>query len=81
MAGHPDTKLTADQAADRIGISSAHLAKLRMRGEGPSFFKLSRKVLYDASDVDAWLAARRVVSVDDRRAKAQQRSPHDQHAA
>ena len=36
MAGHPDTKLTADQAADRIGISSAHLAKLRMRGEGPS---------------------------------------------
>lgn len=34
-----------------------YLASLRFRGEGPRFIRHGRKILYWASDIDAWLRA------------------------
>ena len=45
------------QAADRTKLARATLAKLRVLGGGPPFTKLGAKVLYDADDLDAWIAA------------------------
>jgi len=53
-------KLTSREAAKHVGLSNHHLAKMRMTGEGSSFFKLGRKVVYSVGDLDAWLATKRV---------------------
>ncbi|MBN6823989.1 helix-turn-helix domain-containing protein [Methylobacterium organophilum] len=53
-------KLTPDQAAKHIGVSAAQLAKLRMTGEGPTFLKLGRKVMYQLGDIETWLAGKRL---------------------
>ena len=45
------------QTADRTNLARATLAKLRVIGGGPPFIKLGVKVLYEESDVDAWIAA------------------------
>lgn len=53
-------KLSAADAAKRIGITIAQLQKLRLTGDGPPFFKIGqRKVLYATTDIDTWLASRR----------------------
>lgn len=53
-------KLSAAEAAKRIGITIAQLQKLRLTGEGPAFYMIGqRKVLYATVDIDAWLASRR----------------------
>jgi len=47
------------EAADALGISAATLAKWRALGKGPPFLKIGRRVLYDASDLRAYLASAR----------------------
>jgi hypothetical protein len=49
-------KLTTPQAAAfvRLGVSS--LEKLRATGGGPAFLKIGRRVVYDALDLEQWLA-------------------------
>lgn len=49
--------LDTSQAAERTRLARATLAKLRVAGGGPPFLKLGAKVLYDADDLDAWVAA------------------------
>ncbi|MBA3522497.1 MAG: DNA-binding protein [Gemmatimonadales bacterium] len=44
--------------AERTNLARATLAKLRVLGGGPPFVKLGAKVLYDADDLDAWIAAK-----------------------
>ena len=51
-----------EQAARRLGLSGSTLEKLRVTGGGPAYLKLGRRVVYEASDLDAWKAARRTVS-------------------
>jgi hypothetical protein len=46
-------------AADYLGLSPATLETLRIRGGGPPFSKLGRRVVYRREDLDAWLALRR----------------------
>jgi predicted DNA-binding transcriptional regulator AlpA len=43
-----------------VGLSESMLAKMRCLGGGPEYFKLGRAVRYPQSDVDGWLADRRV---------------------
>lgn len=54
----PAQNLRTDAAAHYLGVSPSLLAKLRMRGEGPQFVKLGRRVVvYRVADLTAWLDA------------------------
>ena len=52
--------LRAPDAAKYLGLAESTLAKLRMGRDGPAFHKLGRAVVYDRTDLDAWLSAHRV---------------------
>jgi hypothetical protein len=52
-------RLSTESAATYVGLSTSSLNKLRMGGDGPSFLKLGRRVVYDMRDLDAWLNTRR----------------------
>lgn len=45
--------------AEHINVSESHLNNMRVRGDGPPFVKMGRKVLYDLNEVDAWLCQKR----------------------
>jgi predicted DNA-binding transcriptional regulator AlpA len=47
--------LTDDEVAEKIQRSTNWLAKLRCRGEGPTFLKVGRSIRYRWQDVEAWL--------------------------
>ncbi|MBF0355395.1 MAG: helix-turn-helix domain-containing protein [Alphaproteobacteria bacterium] len=52
-------KLRAPEAADYLGLSPSTLAKMRLRGDGPTYSKAGRKVvLYDMANLDSWFASR-----------------------
>ena len=57
--------LTTATAALRLGVSPRTLEKWRVSGDGPTFLKVGRRVVYAASDLDTWLAARRRASTSD----------------
>lgn len=57
-----DKLLNTAEAAERLGVSASYLNKLRLTGGGPVFVKMGAKVVYDASDLGAWVAARRRTS-------------------
>lgn len=50
--------LSESETAKRACVSAKYLKKLRCVGGGPPFIKVGggRRVVYDAADVDAWLA-------------------------
>ncbi len=55
--------LRADAAAKYLGVSVSVLAKMRMRGDGPPFVKLGRRiVIYRLADLAAWMDQRQRVS-------------------
>lgn len=54
-----------DKAAEYIGLAKSTLEKLRLTGCGPMFSKLGRTVVYDVTDLDAWVASRRRESTSD----------------
>lgn len=55
--------LSPEEAAAYLGLSTVTLAKLRVSGDGPPFFKLTAgkygRVGYRISVLDAWLETRR----------------------
>jgi len=54
------TVLRTAEAGRRVGLSASTMAKLRMRGDGPKYIKVGRRiVVYDVADLDSWLAGRR----------------------
>lgn len=57
--------LIAKDAASYIGLASQTLAKMRVTGDSPPFYKVGRQVLYDRADLDNWLAERRRRSTSD----------------
>ena len=64
--------LSVDETSKLLKISISTLARFRQSGDGPTYIKLGRRVLYAESDVSQWLAARRFrstaqQSVEDRR--------------
>jgi predicted DNA-binding transcriptional regulator AlpA len=50
--------VSAKVAARYVGLSSSTLAKLRLNGNGPTYCKLGRRVLYRPTDLDQWLQSR-----------------------
>jgi hypothetical protein len=59
------TVLDATQAASQVGLSVSTLAKLRLRGGGPAYCKLGRRVIYRLDDLEAWLERNRRCSTSD----------------
>ena len=59
-----NTPLRDPEAARYIGMSTAFLRQARMRAKGPAYFRIGRSIRYRVSDLDRWLAARRVVTRD-----------------
>jgi excisionase family DNA binding protein len=57
--------LIAEDAAAYLGIGKQALAKMRLTGESPPFFKVGRRVLYDRDELDAWLKVRKRRSTSD----------------
>ena len=48
----------AREAARLVGLSDSTLAKLRLNGNGPTYCKLGRRVVYRPSDLEQWLQSR-----------------------
>jgi helix-turn-helix protein len=59
------TRLTAKDAAAFLGLAPQTLAKMRVVGSSPPYYKVGRLVMYDRSELDAWLAVRRRRSTSD----------------
>ena len=58
-------RLNTAEAAQFVGLSSSTLAKLRVFGGGPNFYKLARRVVYDTRDLEAFLQSRSRTSTSD----------------
>jgi predicted DNA-binding transcriptional regulator AlpA len=51
--------LQTPDAAARLGFAAGTLEKMRVRGDGPPYLRLSpRRVVYDADKLDAWARSR-----------------------
>jgi len=63
----PEAKrmLIAEDAAAYLGLATQTLAKLRLSGDSPPYFKVGRRVLYERDELDAWLAQRKRRSTSD----------------
>jgi predicted DNA-binding transcriptional regulator AlpA len=57
--------LRTREAAEYCGSSASTFEKLRLRGGGPIYSKIGRRVVYRLEDLDAWLAANRRRSTSD----------------
>jgi predicted DNA-binding transcriptional regulator AlpA len=47
--------LDAEAAAIHLNLSKSTLAKLRLTGVGPRFYKLGRRVVYSLEDLTDWV--------------------------
>ena len=63
--------LSAEQVAERLGLSTSTLAKMRLSGGGPAYSKLGRRVVYRPVDIDAWVHANQFRSTSEYPAKGQ----------
>jgi predicted DNA-binding transcriptional regulator AlpA len=50
--------VAAREAARLVGLSESTLAKLRLNGNGPTYCKLGRRVVYRIGDLEQWLQSR-----------------------
>ena len=58
--------LTTRQAAVRIGLTESFLEARRVRGDGPSYVRISQRcVRYAPEDLAAWVDDRRRTSTSD----------------
>lgn len=55
MQHAPTDKLDTEGAALYCGVGKSTLEKLRLTGGGPTYLKPTRSVVYQVSDLDAWL--------------------------
>lgn len=55
-------RFSTEAAARYLGISVPLLKKLRRFNKGPSFIRISRRIVYDVADLDAYLASQRQVT-------------------
>jgi hypothetical protein len=59
------TLLTQREAADALRLSERTLERYRVSGEGPSYVKAGKRVMYRPADLDTWVKARVVTSTSD----------------
>jgi hypothetical protein len=61
--------LYTKEAAKHVRLSTATLERLRVTGGGPTFIKpIPTRVVYDVTDLDAWMRARRQQSTSENQA-------------
>ena len=60
---------TADEAAKMLGLAASTLAKLRLNGNGPTYCKLGRRVVYRRGDLEQWLQSRTTRDTSDANAR------------
>jgi predicted DNA-binding transcriptional regulator AlpA len=60
-----DRWMRPPEAARYSGRAESSLAKDRINGGGIPFARHGRNIVYRRSDIDAWLAARRVTSTSE----------------
>jgi predicted DNA-binding transcriptional regulator AlpA len=48
---------SVEEAADKIGMAVSTLNKWRVKGFGPQFVKLGKRVLYRDEDIETFIAA------------------------
>lgn len=62
-----DTKrlIGTEAAAEYLGLAVQTLAKMRVSGESPPFYKLGRQVLYDRMELEDWVSTRKRRSTSD----------------
>lgn len=53
----PRMALSAEEVAEALGISRAHVFRLASSGRLPRSFRLGRAVRWDRATLEAWLAA------------------------
>lgn len=58
--------LREKQAAELTGLKQSRLTHLRWAGGGPPFAKVERTVLYEESELIAWLESKTVTSTSDK---------------
>ncbi|MDR6303984.1 hypothetical protein GGQ85_001683 [Nitrobacter vulgaris] len=65
----PEPFLCTKQAARRLHLSPATLERMRVRGDGPPFLRVSQtRIVYDCEMLDAWARSRRCTSTSERAA-------------
>ena len=53
------TFLQTPEAAHRLGFATGTLDKMRVRGDGPSYLRLTpRRIVYAVDDLDTWARGR-----------------------
>jgi len=57
-------KLNTHEAATFLNLSARTLEVWRYRGRGPKYAKLGKRVVYDIMDLEAFVAGRKVFTVD-----------------
>lgn len=62
MTHAPTDKLDTERAASYCGVGKSTLEKLRLTGGGPAYLKPTRSVVYQVSDLDAWIDSHRRTS-------------------
>ena len=50
--------LTPKQAAAMLNLSASWLAKARLKGDGPAYFKMGGAVRYSATVIQEWMKAK-----------------------
>lgn len=53
-----DRLLMQGEAAELLRLSPRTLERFRLEGTGPRYAKLGRRIVYRASDLETWIAAR-----------------------
>jgi predicted DNA-binding transcriptional regulator AlpA len=61
----PSQVVTAREAARLVGLSESTLAKMRLNGNGPTYCKLGRRVVYRPTDLGEWLQSRTTTNTSD----------------
>jgi excisionase family DNA binding protein len=59
------TRLTVNEAAKYLSVSRSWLDQLSVKGGGPAFYKLHRKILYEKADLDDWINSHKQASTAD----------------
>jgi hypothetical protein len=62
----PKRTVDTDGAAEITGFARQSLESMRVRGNGPAYLKLGRRVMYRVTDLHAWMDAQCRTSTSDR---------------
>lgn len=58
------SKLNTQEAAAFLNLSAGTLEVWRSQGRGPKYAKLGKRVVYDVTDLEAFVSGRKVYTTD-----------------